>query len=101
MTFTAHGQKHPLAGKTVGLKLAPPATPVDESDLTGQEFVVEDWWDHLTGKSWMFTFGNPAVNQYARRSGLAELPTDDDVIYGKIGHLGYLVHASEIGEVIA
>lgn len=60
------------------------------------EFVVEDWWDHLTGRSWMDASGNPAAMVYGIRSGFAGLPTDDEVVYGKVGPFGHLVHTSEL-----
>jgi hypothetical protein len=40
--------------------------------------------------------GNPACLIYALRSGLMGLPTDDEVLYGKVGIFGHLVHISEI-----
>lgn len=87
-----HTESHPLAGQTVtalvqrGPKLEPERV----------EYRVEDWWDLLTGGSWMFAEGNPAAMQYALRSGFAGLPTDDEVVYGKVGHLGHLIHVTEI-----
>ena len=43
--------------------------------------------------------GNPACLDYAVRSSSLEdgLPTDDEVLYGKIGGYGKLVHISEVG----
>lgn len=60
------------------------------------EYVVEGYWDEITGKSWMWSDGNIAAMNYGMRSGLKGLPVDDEVLYGKIGALGYLVHVSEI-----
>ena len=87
--------KHPLAGKTVKLNCKP--TP---ENLDGQEFVIEDWWENVAGKSWMFCNGNPACLEYAIRSAFAGLPTDDEVVYGKVCSYGHLVHVSELGEVL-
>jgi hypothetical protein len=85
-----HSDPHPLAGKTV--KIAVGA-------FAGSDYRLEDWWDHLTGKSWMYSDGNPAAMEYAIRSGLEALPLDDDVVYGKIGAYGQLIHVSQLGEV--
>ncbi|PQM51799.1 hypothetical protein C5U48_12790 [Mycolicibacter virginiensis] len=60
------------------------------------EYHVEDWWDRLAGGSWMFADGNPAAMAYAVRSAFKGLPIDNEVLYGKVGALGYLVHVSEI-----
>jgi len=83
-----------LAGTTVrirsGLK-----HPQLES-FGDSEFRVEDWWVNVAGKSWQICQGNPACMVYGIRSGLGGLPLDDEVLYGKIGLLGHLVHVSEI-----
>lgn len=88
-----HTEAHPLAGQTVilpnDLKTLPPVP-------AGSEFHIEDWWDHLTGGSWMFADGNPACLIYAMRSAGAGLPTDNEVVYGKVDGLGHLVHVSEL-----
>ena len=44
--------------------------------------------------------GNPACIKYAFRSGFGGLPPDNEVVYGKVGALGYLVHSSELGEEV-
>lgn len=86
---------HPLAGKTVILKCKP-----DPDNLNGQKFVVEDWQINVLGKSWMICNGNPAALKYAMRSAFAKLPIDDEVVYGKVGAFGHIVHVSELGEVV-
>jgi hypothetical protein len=86
-----HEEAHPLAGETVTVNLAGPRGTVEV-------FVVEDYWDRIAGKSWMFSDGNPAAMKYAMRSGLAGLPTDNEVVYGKIGAFGHLIHTSEFVE---
>lgn len=53
---------------------------------------------NVGGKSWMDCKGNFACLQYSMRSVDAGLPLDNEVIYGKVGGLGYLVHESELGE---
>lgn len=88
-------ETHPLAGKTVRLNCKP-----DLDSLNGNAFVIEDWWINVGGKSWMICNGNIACLKYAMRSGFSELPTDDDVVYGKVGGFGHLVHISELGEVL-
>ena len=85
----------PLAGQTVKVN---PVAPY-ENLIEGAEYRVEDWWQNVYGGSWMFAQGNPAALIYAMRTGMAGVagvPTDDEVLYGKIGHLGYLVHVSEV-----
>lgn len=94
---TTHDTQHPLAGATVKLNLK------SESDIrTGDEYRIEDWWDHLTGGSWMGANGNPACIKYAIRTGSShgDIPLDDEVVYGKVGAFGHLVHVSELGEVV-
>ncbi len=89
-----HNTKSPLAGKTVKIK-------AEANQLGGQEYRVEDWWDRVSGKSWGVCQGNPACLNYAVRTGFSKtpIPFDDEVLYGKIGCFGHLVHLSEIEEV--
>ncbi len=61
-----------------------------------QEIKIEGLWKDVYGKSWMFADGNPACLEYAIRSSVDNLPTDDKVYYGKINGLGKLIHESEI-----
>ena len=86
-----HQNENPLAGKSVKIK-------EQSLEIGGEEIVIEDWWDRVSGRSWMVSDGNPACLSYAMRSGFGNIPTDNEVLYGKIGCLGYLVHASEIEE---
>lgn len=94
-----HAEQHPLAGRTVALRAEDPHRGLV---VTGVEFRVEDWWDRTHGKSWMDSVGNPAALCYAMRTGpqLSVIPIDDEVVYGKIGSFGHLVHASELGEPV-
>ena len=88
-----HARPHPLAGRVVRL----PADMGSGADgLGGQEFRIEDWWDHMTGASWREATDIPAVLQYEVRALTKGLPGNDDVIYGKVGALGYLLHVSEV-----
>jgi hypothetical protein len=92
-----HNNPHPLAGKVViinsNLKTNPPIT-------AGTEFHLEDWWDRITGKSWMVAEGNITTLIYGMRSGFAHLPCNDEVVYGKVNGLGHLIHVSEFEEII-
>ncbi|WAL67089.1 hypothetical protein ORV05_04695 [Amycolatopsis cynarae] len=89
----AHKDAHELAGQTVTVTTQLPL--FGESDTT-VKFVVEDWWDRVSGGSWMDATGNLAAMNYGVRSGLSGLPLDDEVLYGHVGAFGHLVHATEI-----
>jgi hypothetical protein len=62
----------------------------------GAEYRIEDLCKYAAGKSWMDSDGNPACLHYAMRSVANHLPIDNEVLYGKIGSFGHLVHVSEI-----
>ncbi|MEH3129409.1 MAG: hypothetical protein PGN30_00010 [Mycolicibacterium neoaurum] len=83
-----HPEPSPLSGKTVTVDLG----------KGEQDYHVEDYWDRVTGGSWMYAEGNPAALQYAIRAGMRTdpLPIDNEVLYGKIGPYGQLVHTSEV-----
>ena len=82
-----HNIESPLAGNVVTIK---------SGDFAGSEYRIEDWWDRVGGKSWMWCEGNAACLNYGVRSGFGGLPLDDEVLYGKIGSLGHLIHISEL-----
>ena len=82
-----------LSGKTFVVK-----HPDDPTQTA--EYVVEGYWDEITGGSWMFAQGNPAALKYAMRSGFQGLPVDNDVLYGKVGAFGHLFHVSELTEEV-
>lgn len=66
-------------------------------DLGNQVFRVEDWWENVYGRSWMVANGNPAAMVYGIRIGMkGSVPIDNEVLYGKIGGMGYLFHVSEL-----
>lgn len=88
-----HTESSPLAGKTVKIRAG--RTHPHVTDFGSSDYVVEDWWDRVAGKSWMFCDGNPACLVYALRDPIG-LPMDDEVLYGHIGNFGHLVHISEI-----
>lgn len=93
-----HSEPHPLAGKTVKIKEG----VQDRSGMVvaDAEYRVEDYWDRVSGGSWMFATGNPAAIMYAIRTALDNpgVPVDNEVLYGKIGAYGHLVHVSEVEE---
>ncbi|HPF41806.1 MAG TPA: hypothetical protein PK093_24495 [Phycisphaerae bacterium] len=91
-----HSEPHPLAGKTVRIKQGLSHPHVE--DFGGSEFRCEDYWDRVSGGSWTTANGNPACLVYAMRTGMSQErpPIDDEVLYGKIGYFGHLVHVSEI-----
>jgi hypothetical protein len=72
--------------------------PAQGQVVPGAEYRIEGRWDapRIGGKSWMNCEGNPACLHYAVRASANDLPIDDNVLYGKIGSLGHLVHTSEI-----
>lgn len=86
-------RKHPLAGKTVTLKLR---TEPYENLKDGAKFHVEDWANRVFGQPWGYMQGNPTALIYAMRAGFGGIETDNKVIYGKVDSLAYLVHESEI-----
>ena len=88
-----HQQPHPLAGKTVRIK-------DDAPDFAGMQYHIEDYWDRISEKSWMFSDGNMACMDYAMRAGFNNLPIDNEVVYGKINGLGKLIHVSQLGEEV-
>lgn len=89
-----HPQPHPLAGQTVTLVTGA---------FAGTEYWIEDWWDRVAGRSWMDCDGNPAALDYAFRSVSADHdpPFSNDVVYGKIGGLGKIVHVRHLAELVA
>ena len=84
-----HAEQHPQAGQMV---------TIAKGQLAGSEYRLEDWWDRVAGKSWIDCDGNPACLDYALTSVEDGLPLDDNVVYGKIGRLGKLVHISQLDQ---
>ena len=71
----------------------------DANDIGGCEFIAEDYWINIDPcRSWMISDGNPACLIYAMRiaCGKIFIPLDDNVVYGKINGMGYLVHVNEL-----
>lgn len=94
--MSIHKEPHPLAGKTVTVNHA----SVNFGNGP-HEFVIEDWWDRVSGGSWMNATGNPAAMLYGIRNGASGLPIDNEVVYGKIHGLGEILHVSELPAVPA
>lgn len=90
-----HRERHPLAGKTVKTKQGI-GMAMSGVNLGNKEFVVEDWADRVLGMSVWAAKGNPAALEYAMRSALHNLPSDQNTLYGKIGMFGHIIHESEI-----
>jgi hypothetical protein len=87
-----HKTQSELAGTKV--KINPKA-----NEIGGQEIHIEDWFDRVLGKSWMDAEGNWAAMGYAVRTGFSkeiDIPINNEVLYGKIGGMGYLVHIDEL-----
>lgn len=87
---------HRLAGQTVTLINA--QDPVRGMVVAGAKFCVEDSvaalldspvWSGVTTTNW-------AVANYRIRAARIDLPVDENVVYGKIGGLGHIVHESEL-----
>jgi hypothetical protein len=89
-----HGISSELADHIVSVTTQQPLYGQRETTV---DYRVEDWWDRVSGGSWMDAVGNPACLGYAIRASVAGLPTDDEVLYGHTPDgLGHLVHISEI-----
>lgn len=89
-------ERCPYAGCEIMTRPDVGKDPFSGRDLSSQRFIVEDWWENVYGRSWMVSDGNPAALSYAFRTGMKRGPTDNDVVYGKIDGLGYLLHVSEL-----
>ncbi len=89
-----HKERSELAGKTVRIRQS--ATHPQVENFGGSMFRVEDWWDRLAGKSWGNCDGNPTCLVYAVRASQNDLDYSDEVLYGKVGFFGHLVHMDEI-----
>lgn len=85
-----HEAPHPNAGGPVEV-----STEVNSVAYVG-EARLEDWWDRVSGGSWMHADGNPAAMIYGLRAAMSSLPLDDEVVYVKINSMGHLLHVSEL-----
>lgn len=84
-------ERHRLAGCTVRIK---------SGKYKDRLFEIEDWQENVMGQSWMNMIGNACALAYAIRAAEDDLPIDNNVLYGKIGFLGFMIHESEIGEEV-
>ena len=90
-------ERSPYAGCEVKTRPDVGADPLTCRELGNRLFTVEDWWENVSGRSWMVVNGNPATTAYAIRVGMkGTVPFDNEVLYGKIDGLGYLFHVSEL-----
>ncbi len=80
-----HPDPHPLAGQKL-------------RTTNGEDYILEDWWDRISGESWKYCTSNIAAMNYAATVAQLRLPTDDQVVYGKINGLGFLLHVTELAE---
>jgi hypothetical protein len=62
----------------------------------GHRIRIEDTWENISGRKIMDSCKNFSELNYHKRVNEDNLPLDDNVYYGKIDHLGYIVHASEL-----
>ncbi len=100
MTNRYMREKFKYAGQTVKTKQGVGISSFGQ-DMSGQDFIVEDWWENVTGCSWMNADGNLAALEYAIRSAKYgdnnNVPLlGNDVVYGKIGPFGHIFHVSEL-----
>lgn len=88
----------PYAGMTVKIKDDIGPDLITGQVLAGQDFTIEDWWQNVSGLSWMNSDGNLAALNYGFRIGLSghSVPLNNEVLCGKIGMLGYLLHVTEL-----
>ena len=74
-----------------------------KGSLAGNEYIVEGYWDELEGESWLDTDFRPVILQYMMRvineEHLKDYRECDEVLYGKIGRYGYIVHVNEIERI--
>lgn len=92
--MSIHREISPLANRKMTLEIDVSHPRV--KDLGGTEILIEDWWDRISGKSWMYESGNRDCLYYAMRVGYNRLPIDDEVLCGTVNEVEYLVHISEI-----
>ena len=91
-------ERSPYAGCEVKTHPDVGKDPMSGKDLGNQVFRVEDWWENVYGCSWMIAYGNPDAMIYGIRTGMRRgaVPTNNEVLYGKIDGMGYLFHVTEL-----
>lgn len=93
-------EKYTRCGETVKVKNGVGAG-MQTDDMSGQDFIIEDWCENVLGCSWMDANGNPSAIEYSIRTAFQgknnNVPLfSNDVLYGKIGGLGHLFHVNEL-----
>lgn len=93
-------RKYEHAGKTVKVKSGVGKSAFGE-DMSGSDFIIEDWCANVWGESWMDMTGNPTALEYAFRIGTNGRhnnvpPFSNDVLYGKVGMFAHLFHINEL-----
>lgn len=92
-------EKSVYAGKTVKIKNGV-GKGLMMPDMSGMDFVVEDWAENLLGCPWGQANGNPAAMEYALRTGVFgrnnNVPIDDEVLGGKVDGFSHLFHVNEL-----
>ena len=93
-------EKFKFAGETVKIKSGV-GKGLQVGDMSGMDFVIEDWCENVLGCHWGSADGNPAALEYAMRSSFNgannNVPTfSNDVLYGKVGMFGHLFHVNEL-----
>lgn len=96
-----HEKAHPLAGREVYVGPGDHKDPQGEI-VEGAVYAVEDWADRVYGTDPWMAQGNPAMLYYAVRSIAADIggAGDPNIVYGKIGPFGHILHESELGEPV-
>ena len=97
-------EKFKYAGQTMKVKQGVGNSSFGQ-DMSGQDFVAEDWCENVLGRSWMHANGNPAALEYAiRHTAYGDnnnVPLlGNDVVYGKIGEFGHLFHVNELEVIV-
>ncbi len=95
--------RYMFAGQT--MKVKDGAGRIHGKELSGAEFIAEDWFENVVGCSWMAANGNPTALLYAMKvvdrgpnNGVPQF--SNDVVYGKINGMGYAFHINELEPVI-
>ena len=78
------------------MKIKPEIKNPHQDNFAGSILTIDDYWDRISGASWMDNLNNKYVKIYAQRVKDSELPEDNEVLYGEIGLIGYLIHITEI-----
>lgn len=93
-------EKFKYAGQTVKVKEGV-GNDYFGTNMSGEDFTIEDWCENVLGCSWTDADGNPAAIEYAirhisfgRNNNVP--PFSNDVVYGKIDGLGHLFHINEL-----